>query len=81
MPPLLGWALTSDLADQTRPGVMRMVAQTYRQSADRKGRMWRSMALAFVGVLVGSLFVLGYAVSVFAAMGQLLHDIALSGGA
>ena len=81
LPPLLGWALTSDLADQARPGVMRMVAQTYRQAADRKGRMWRSIALAFVGVLVSGVFVLGYAVSVFAALSQLLQNIALSGGA
>jgi type II secretory pathway component PulF len=80
LPPLLGWALTSDLDDQSRPKVMRMVAQTYRQAADRKGRIWRTIASGVVGILVGGVFVLGYSVTVFQTMIELLQEVALRGG-
>ena len=68
------------LADQSRPSAMRMVAQTYRQAADRKGRIWRTVASGFVGILVGSVFVFGYAMTVFLAMRQLLQEVTTSGG-
>ena len=80
MPPLLAWALSSDVDDQSRPAVLRMVADTYRRAAIRQGRIWRTFASGLIGVLVGGFLVLGYATTVFLAMTELLRDVALRGG-
>lgn len=77
LPPLLGWALSDDLDDESRPAALRMVAKTYRRAADRKGRIWRTFVSGAVGVLVGGLVVLGYGMTVFLTMTELLRGIAL----
>ena len=81
LPPLLRWAVSDDLGGEPRANALRFVAQTYRQSAHRQQTLWRVVAPAIGGVILGGLFVLGYGLLLFLPLIQLLKDIALPGGA
>jgi type II secretory pathway component PulF len=81
MPSLLRWALSGDLGGEPLPRVLRFVAQTYRQTAERQQTIWRVAVPSICGVLLGGSFVLGYSLSLFLPVVQLLKDVALPGGA
>jgi type II secretory pathway component PulF len=81
MPSLLRWALSGDLGGEPLPRVLHFVAQTYRQTAQRQQTIWRVAVPAICGVLLGGAFVLGYALTLFVPVVQLLKDVALPGGA
>ncbi len=78
MPPLLRWALTSDLGGEPLPSVLRFVSLTYRQIADQHGVLWRIIAPAFVTALLGGLLVLAYGLSLFVPMIEMLNHIAFT---
>ena len=78
-PPLLKWALSPDVDDQSRPAVTKMVAEIYDRACDRKARIWGTVASATVGILVAGVLVFGYSTTVFLAMTELLRDFALKG--
>jgi type II secretory pathway component PulF len=80
MPSLLRWALSGDLGGEPLPRVLRFVAQTYRQTAERQQTIWRVAMPTIAGVLLGGSFVLGYGLSLFLPVVQLLKDVALPGG-
>lgn len=77
LPPLLRWALTSDLDDQSLPEVLRFAAQTYHQSAERQAAVWRVALPALIGALVGGVIVLAYALSMFGSLFALLKDLSV----
>ena len=81
LPALLRWAVSGDLGGEPMPKALRFVAQTYRQKARRQEAIWRFMAPTICGVLLGGVFVLGYSLSLFLPVVQLLKDISLPGGA
>jgi len=81
LPALLRWAVSGDLGGEPMPKALRFVAQTYRQKARRQEAIWRFMAPTICGVLLGGIFVLGYSLSLFLPVVQLLKDISLPGGA
>jgi type II secretory pathway component PulF len=80
-PPLLRWAVREDLGGEPMPRVLRFVAQTYRQTAERQQTIWRVVAPTICGVVLGGMFVLGYGLSLFLPVIQLLRDVSLPGGA
>jgi type II secretory pathway component PulF len=80
-PALLRWAVSGDLGGEPMPKALRFVAQTYRQKARRQEAIWRFVAPTICGVLLGGMFVLGYSLSLFLPVVQLLKDISLPGGA
>jgi type II secretory pathway component PulF len=80
LPPLLRWAIRGDIDDQSRPGVLRVMAQAYRQSAEQQLSLWRLVAPSFCGALLGGMFVLAYGVGLFLPVVQLLKTIALPAG-
>jgi type II secretory pathway component PulF len=80
LPPLLRWALSGDSGGEPMPRVLRFVAQTYRQNAERQQTIWRVVAPTIAGLLLGGMFVLGYGLSLFVPVIQLLKDISLPGG-
>jgi type II secretory pathway component PulF len=77
LPPLLRWALTGDLGDQSLPDILRFAAQTYRQSAERQAAVWRVALPALITALVGGAIVFAYALSMFGPLISLLRDLAL----
>ncbi len=81
LPSLLRWAVSGDLGGEPMPKALRFVAQTYRQKAHRQEAIWRFVAPTICGVLLGGTFVLGYSLSLFLPVVQLLKDISLPGGA
>jgi hypothetical protein len=79
-PPLLQWALSGDLGGERPADVLRFVADTYRQTAQRQAKIWRYVAPSICGVVLGGCVVLGYGLSLFLPLVQLLKDVALPGG-
>lgn len=81
LPSLLQWALHGDLDNEAMPRVLRLIAQTYRNQAQRQSAIWRIVTPSVCGVLLGGTFVLGYCLSFFLPLVQLLKDISLPTGA
>ncbi len=81
LPSLLRWTVCGDLGGEPMPRVLRFVAQTYRQKARRQEAIWQFLAPTICGVLLGGTFVLGYSLSLFLPVVQLLKDISLPAGA
>lgn len=77
LPSLMRWALSGDLGGEPLPSVLRFVSQTYRQTAEREQTIWRVAVPTICGVLLGGLLVLGYALTLFLPVVQLLKDVAL----
>lgn len=77
---LLHWAVTDDVGDEPLPRVLRFVEQTYRQSAQRQQTIWELVAPTICGVLLGGAFVLGYGLSLFLPVIQMLKDVSMPGG-
>lgn len=76
LPPLLRWALTGNLGQQSLPDVLRFAEKTYRQQADRRATTWRSVLPATIGALLGGVVVLAYGLSMFGPFVELLRDVA-----
>lgn len=77
---LLRWAVTDDVGDEPLPRVLRFVEHTYRQSAQRQQTIWELVAPTICGVLLGGAFVLGYGLSLFLPVIQMLKDVSMPGG-
>jgi type II secretory pathway component PulF len=76
LPPLLRWALTGDLGGESLPDMLRFIAETYRQSAQRQATVWHIALPTFVGAILGGAIVLFYSLSMFGPYIQLLRDLA-----
>lgn len=81
LPSLLRWAVNATQDSQQMPNELRIVAQTYRQTAQRQEAIWRFVVPSLCGILLGGAFVLCYSLSLFLPIVQLLKDISLPGGA
>ncbi|QEG34670.1 type II secretion system F family protein [Bythopirellula goksoeyrii] len=75
LPPLLRWALTGNLGEQSLPGVLRFAAQTYRQSAQRLATVWQTALPILLGSVLGGAIVLVYGLSVFLPYIQMMRDL------
>lgn len=76
LPPILRWALTCDLGEQSLPDVLRFAEKTYRSAAECRAATWRLVLPATIGAVLGGAVVLAYALSLFGPFVQLLKDIA-----
>ncbi|MDZ4659204.1 MAG: type II secretion system F family protein [Bythopirellula sp.] len=76
LPPLLRWALTGNLGGESLPDMLRFIAETYRQSAQRQATVWHLALPTFVGAIVGGAIVLVYGLSMFGPYIQMLRDLA-----
>lgn len=76
LPPLLRWALTENLGEDTLLGVLQFAAQTYRQSAQRMAAVWQTALPILLGSLLGGTIVLLFGLSVFWPYIQMLRDLA-----
>ncbi len=77
LPPLLRWAIEGDTGDEPLPKVLRFVALTYQQSAERQEKVWRVLTPMIFGLAFGGLLVFCYGLSLFLPVVQLLQDISL----
>jgi type II secretory pathway component PulF len=75
LPALLRWAFTGDLLGQPLPAVLRISARNYRAVARRQSAVVRWWLPALVGSLLGGLFVLAFALSLFWPMVELLRTL------
>ena len=76
LPPILRWALTGDLGEQSLPEVLRFAERMYRHKAERRAATWRTILPATIGAVLGGLVVLAYGWSLFGPFTQLLEDLA-----
>ena len=72
--------MTDDVGDEPLPRVLRFVEHTYRQSAQRQQTIWELVVPTICGVLLGGAFVLGYGLSLFLPVIQMLKDVSMPGG-
>lgn len=79
LPPLLRWAIDGNIGDESPASVMRFVAMTYRETARQRERVWRFLAPLLCGLALGGVIVLGYGLSLFLPIAQLLRDVAAAG--
>ena len=77
LPPLLRWAIETDPDDQPLPNTLRFVARTYEQKAARQERAWGVRTPMLFGLVIGGVLVLGYGLSLFLPVVQLLNDVSL----
>ena len=77
LPPLLRWAIEADTGDEPLHSTLRFVARTYQQKAERQERAWSVRTPVLCGLALGGLLVLGYGLSLFLPVVQLLNDVAL----
>lgn len=78
LPPILRWALTGDLGEQSLPEILRFAERTYRHKAERRAATWRTVLPATIGAVLGGIVVLAYGLSMFGPFVQLLKDLAYS---
>lgn len=76
MPSMLRWAFAGDVEDSSRVNRLRCAARAYRDSSKRELTRWRTWLPVIVGVLVGGSIVLGYGLSLFSPMIELLKLLA-----
>lgn len=79
LPPLVRWAIDADPDDEPLSNLLRFVSATYRQMAERQEKLWRVIAPTICGLLIGGAVVLGYGLSLFLPVIQLLKDLATPG--
>ncbi|TWU28058.1 type II secretion system F family protein [Bythopirellula polymerisocia] len=76
LPPLVRWALTGNLGDETLPGVLSFAAQTYRQSAERMAVVWQTALPILLGGFLSGAIVMMYGLSLFWPYVQMMRDLA-----
>ena len=79
LPPLLRWAVAGNIGEEPLPTVLRFVAMTYERTAKRYTRFWQVVAPMIVGLILGGLLVLGYGLSLFLPVIEMLYDLASPG--
>ena len=75
-PPLLRWALTSNLEQEELVEIIRFAAKTYDQAAQRRATVWRALLPALIGAVLGGVIVMAYGLSVFGPLTHMLNDLA-----
>ncbi len=65
MSPLLSWAVTVNIDEHDRGDVLRFVARSYRNKAERLATVWRYLVPSIATALIGGVIVLIYALSIF----------------
>ena len=75
LPPLLRWALISNLDTQSLTDVLRFTEKSYRQVVQRLVDFWQVALPACIGALLGGFIVLAYALSLFIPFIRLLKDL------
>lgn len=75
LPSMLRWAFTAEVEDSSRVNLLRFAARTYRDSAKIEVTRWRNWLPVMVGVLAGGSIVLGYGLSLFTPMVELLKTL------
>ena len=78
--PLLNWALTGDLGNESKPKILRYVATCYRQLATERLGRWQSIFPVLLVLIIGgsSVFLVGF--SLFMPLVDLLKQFTLPGG-
>ena len=74
--PLLKWAISSTDDPNAKAGALRFVGHTFREAAKWRVVRWSSVLPNALAVFLGGLLVLGYALSLFAPMIELLCTLA-----
>jgi hypothetical protein len=75
LPSMLRWAFTAEVEDSWRVNLLRFAARTYRDTAKCEVTRWRNWLPVIVGTLVGGSIVLGYGLSLFTPMVELLQTL------
>jgi type II secretory pathway component PulF len=76
LPPLLQWAISTQLGSRSPTGVLRMVAESYRQAAQRQQDLWHVFMPSVAGVVLGGIIVLAYGLTLFLPLVKLLFSAA-----
>ncbi|TVP99973.1 MAG: hypothetical protein EA381_08470 [Planctomycetaceae bacterium] len=79
LPPLVNWALTGDLAGESRSSTLQTVAEVYRRLADRQIAWWARTIPVDFATVIGGIAVLLYGLSVLLPILGLLQDVASFG--
>ncbi|MEM1067435.1 MAG: hypothetical protein AAGG48_00185 [Planctomycetota bacterium] len=80
LPPLLSWALSSKLDRRSLPGILQLVAESYRQSAERQRDFWRVVMPTIAGAVLGGCIVFFYGLMLFLPLIELLMTVASPSG-
>lgn len=75
LPPLLKWAVSSKIPSKSLPGTLNLVAESYRQAADRHREFWRIIAPTVVGAALGGVIVMAYGLAMFLPIVELLYSV------
>lgn len=76
LPPILRWAVASDLGSLSLIGVLNLAAESYRQIAERQRNLWRLVMPAMTGAVLGGIIVLAYGLTLFLPFIELLYSVA-----
>ncbi len=75
MPPLLKWAFGNDVSPEDRVTALHFSALAYRDLAQSRASQWRSWLPVLMGSLLGGVLVLGFGLSLFGPMIELLTSL------
>ena len=76
LPPLLRWALTTQLDEAALPDTLQRIAEMYRERSVRRTETRRKLAPVFVSALIGGAIALLFGLSLFSAYSSMLQDLA-----
>ncbi|MDG2220028.1 MAG: hypothetical protein P8L85_01520 [Rubripirellula sp.] len=76
LPPLLRWAVSSDLESHSLAGVFNLAAESYRQTAEQNRSLWRLVIPTMTGAILGGIIVLAYGLALFLPFADLLYSVA-----
>jgi len=75
MPPLLKWAFGNDVSSEDRAIALHFSALAYRDLAQSRASHWRSWLPVLMGAILGGVLVLGFGLSLFGPMIELLTSL------
>ena len=75
MPPLLKWVFGKDVSPEDRAAALHFSALAYRDLAQSRASQWRSWLPVLMGSLLGGVLVLGFGLSLFGPMIELLNSL------
>lgn len=75
LPAMLRWAVSAEVEGASRANLIRFISRTYRDAANCEIVRWRSWLPVLVGVALGGVLVLGYGLSLFTPMIELLKTL------